>query len=510
VPKQTNPPRADDAGAAPKRLRILGEHEKRALFDRPQFTEEDRADYFSLSQPEKESLREFRSLKSKAYFVLQLGYFKARHRFFVFDFSEVKEDLRYVLLLHFQHKAIVDSRAIDKNTRFKQQHLILKLCRYRSDGEEERRQLQEKACQSATVCGKPVFIFQELMRFLEEERIVTPGYTALQDMVGGALTFEQNRLADIVRRRLAHTDKASLRRLLDDSEGLYEITKLKRDPRDFTYGEIKREIARGDQIRALYHLAGRLLPELTISNESVRYYASLVMYYTVYRLKRFDEDTAFLYLLCFVYHRFQRFHDNLINSLLYHVRGFSDAAKQAARQRVYEQQTEINTQLQKAGQVLKLFTDDGIEDAAPFREAREKAFAILEREKLASVADQIAARTAFDETAFEWEQIDRLGQPFKYHLRPVLQAVDFTAVSAQEPLMEAMTFLKEAFRKGKPLSQHPPQAFPTGFIPESAGCGESWANQSPLPRRPVSLISRKFTGIFSFLAPNSSRKCDCS
>jgi hypothetical protein len=65
-------------------------------------------------------------------------------------------------------------------------------------------------------------------------------------------------------------------------------------------------------------------------------------------------------------------------------------------------------------------------------------------------------------TAFEWEQIDRLGQPFKYHLRPVLQAVDFTAVSAQEPLMEAMTFLKETFRKGKPLSQHPPQAFPTG------------------------------------------------
>jgi hypothetical protein len=198
------------------------------------------------------------------------------------------------------------------------------------------------------------------MDFLEEQRVVAPGYTSLQDIVGGALTFEQNRLATIVRRHFNPSERETLRNLLNDSEGLYEITRLKRDPRDFTYGEIKREIARGEQIRGLYHLTCGLLPELAISNESVRYYASLVAYYSVYKLKRLKEELAHLYLLCFVYHRFQRFHDNLLNSLIYHVREFSDDAKKAARQRVYEHQTEAGQNLQKAGEVLRLFTDDDI------------------------------------------------------------------------------------------------------------------------------------------------------
>ena len=438
------------------------------IFDRPQFTEEDRDDYFSLSRPEEALLRKFRAVRSKVYFVLQLGYFKAKRRFFVVDFSAVQEDIRYVLALHFPHKQTTDTRAVDKNTRFRQQRLILKLFRYRSCGEEERRQLEEKARKAAAIGGKPVYLFRELIGFLEAERLVAPGYTALQDIVGGALTFEQNRLAAIVRRRLGPSDRETLRNLLDDAEGLYEITKLKRDPRDFTYGEIKREITRGEQIRELYHLAAGLLPELRISNESVRYYASLVMYYSVFRLKRFDEDTAFLYLLCFIHHRFQRFHDNLLSRLLYHARACGDAAQKAARQRVYEQQADANQYLQKAGEVLKLVTDDDIGDAVPFREAREKAFGILEREKLASVADQIATKTGFDETAFAWEEIDRMGQQFKYHLRPVLQVVDFTAVSARKPLMEAAAFLKEAFRKGRPLSQYPSAAFPVAFMPDSA------------------------------------------
>ena len=149
-----------------------------------------------------------------------------------------------------------------------------------------------------------------------------------------------------------------LKRLLDDPQGLYEITLLKREPRDFSLGEIKREIGRGEQIRPLYHLAKQVLPHLDISNESIKYYASLVTYYSVFRLKQLDEQVVDIYLLCFVYHRYQRLHDNLINSLIHNVRRYADEAKGAAKERVYAYQIERNQNLQKAGQVLKLFTDD--------------------------------------------------------------------------------------------------------------------------------------------------------
>ena len=180
-----------------------------------------------------------------------------------------------------------------------------------------------------------------------------------------------------------------LRYFCPNSEGLCEITQLKREPKDFSLSEIKREINRGDQIHRLYHLAKRLLPELKVSNESIKYYASLVTYYSVFRLKQLDEQMVYVYLLCFAYHRYQRLHDNLLKCLIYKIRGYLDEAKNAAKERVYEHRIESNQNLQKAGQVLKLFTDSSIAEDTPFSRVQTKAFSILERQELDFIADHI-------------------------------------------------------------------------------------------------------------------------
>ena len=70
-----------------KRLRILGDDEIEAIYGRPRFTPEERLQYFALSQSEKDLLQEFRSVHSQAYFILQLGYFKAKRLFFTFELS---------------------------------------------------------------------------------------------------------------------------------------------------------------------------------------------------------------------------------------------------------------------------------------------------------------------------------------------------------------------------------------------------------------------------------------
>ena len=75
--------KAQESNTTQKRLSILGEDEIETLFGRPRFTHEERIQYFSLSQLEKDLLQGLRSVKSQAYFVLQLGYFKAKHLFFI-------------------------------------------------------------------------------------------------------------------------------------------------------------------------------------------------------------------------------------------------------------------------------------------------------------------------------------------------------------------------------------------------------------------------------------------
>ena len=52
-------------------------------------------------------------------------------------------------------------------------------------------------------------------------------------------------------------------------------------------------------------------------------------------------------------------------------------------------------------------------------------------------------------------------------MRPVLSAIDFTASQSHAPLIEGVDFLKEAFGKGKSLSEYSPKRFPIRFIPDN-------------------------------------------
>lgn len=454
------------ANATQKRLRILSDEEIEALYGRPHFTREEQQQYFTLSPSEKELLQEFRSVPSQVYFMLQLGYFKAKALFFNLAFAEIKDDLKYLLAHYFPQTSSDELRPLNKRTNLRQRHLILTLCGYQSCGAAERQTLDLKARFAAKVCSKPIYVFRELMDTLTEQHIVAPGYSSLQDIVSNALSDEQNRLMTIVRGQLVDSERTALQTLLDDSQGLYEITRLKQEPSDFSLGEIKREIARGEQLRPFYQLAQKLLPALDISNESVKYYASLVTYYSVFRLKQLDEWLSHLYLLCFVYHRYQRLSDTLLKGLIYKIRGYLDEAKEGAKECIYAYRLESNQNLQKAGRVLKLFTDETIAAETPFQAVQTQAFAILDRQQLDAIADQITTKVSFDETALQWAQIDQLAPHFKRHLRLILTTVEFAAARPDHPLLKATQFLKHAFREGKPLGQYALAVVPTRFIPE--------------------------------------------
>ena len=450
-----------------KRLQILGNDEIDKLYGLPHFTAKEQGKYFELSPLEQAAIEQLHSLKSRIYGILQLGYFKARHLFFVFKFSDIALDAKHIQERYFPEFTLAEFEPT-KVTRLKQQRLILELCNYRLCGEEERILLKNKAQQAVRVCGKPFYIFRELMYVLEEQHIVAPGYSYMQDVVGQALTYEQNRLMAITQTHLDEDDIKALNRLMENEAGLYEITQLKREPKDFGLTEVKREISRSGKIQLLYHRAKTILPELAISEESIKYYASLVTYYSVYRLKQLAEGMVHMYLLCFVYHRYQRAHDNLINSYIYKLKRYVEDSKTAAKQQVYEQQIENNQDLRKAGRVLKLFVDETIAASTTFEDVRAQAFEILERQKLAFIAEHIATEASFDEIAFQWEYVDSLAHKFKCNLRPILQTVELASTSSQVPILEAIQFLKAAALKGRPLSHYSEESFPTQCIPESS------------------------------------------
>jgi hypothetical protein len=292
------------ATTPPKRLRILEDEELTALYGRPAFTPEDRVHVFALTQPEHEALQLFGHLHTQLFFLLQLAYFKANQQFFVFTLDDVADDVEYVLTQFFAPAARPTVTQISKPTLLKQHALILHLCTYRLCTATDREHMRLRALRAAKISSQPIYVFRDLLQYVSEQRLVAPGYTVLQDMVSQALTAEEQRLTTILQSQVSAQDRVALDRLFDDSQGLYVITQLKQEPKDFSRGEMRREVARGDVLRPLYHLATRILPQLAISNEGIKEYAALVAYYSVFRLKQLDLWMVYLYLLCFVLHRY--------------------------------------------------------------------------------------------------------------------------------------------------------------------------------------------------------------
>src|SRR5437868_13359310 len=147
---------------------------------------------------------------------------------------------------------------------------------------------------------------------------------------------------------------------------------------------MRREMTRGEHLVQLYTVARQIVPKLGISREGITYYSSLVSYYSVFRLKQLDTRIVYLYLLCFVVHRYQRFNDNLLTCFIQLVKQYSDEAKATAKETVYEYRRARHHDLPKAGEVLKLFTAED-EGNTLFGTVQEKAFALLDRQRLANV-----------------------------------------------------------------------------------------------------------------------------
>lgn len=446
-----------------RRLSILTVQEVDDLYRLPRFTEDERHLYFELSPVERGLVDGVHTISVAAHLVLQLGYFKAKRQFFVYALDAVQDDLGYVLRRYFPTRNVAEIKALSKPTRLEQQQVILKLFGYHACDAAAKSKLEQKAQRVAKLSTQPVFILREVLQYLTNQRIVAPGYTYLQDMVGRIVSGERRRIIRLLGQALTPAVEQQLEALLQADEGMYRISILKHEPKDFSYAELRREVERRKFFQQLYEFGQTFLASAGLSNESVKYYATLVQFYTVYKLQRMASPTARLYLLCFAYHRFRQINDNLVDAFIHLVDQYEKQAKLASETAAVKAMTEASANLKAAGQVLNLFLDQSIADKTPFSEIKQRAFSLLEPEQFALVSDYMR-NIEFDKTAFEWSYYGTLQFKFKLNLRHLFCALDFAGLIDDAPLLEAVAFLQELLRQGKSPRQVKPNYFPTGIL----------------------------------------------
>ena len=79
-----------------KLLTVLLEAEQYALYGLPDFDDAQRLEYLALSETDLALANSRPGFHAQIYCVLQIGYFKAKHIFFRFDWNEVKDDCAFV------------------------------------------------------------------------------------------------------------------------------------------------------------------------------------------------------------------------------------------------------------------------------------------------------------------------------------------------------------------------------------------------------------------------------
>lgn len=302
-----------------QRLYILNNQDFSSTYDRPRFNDLERRHFFILSEPELQivKLKPFngRETSSKLYFIIQLGYFKAKHLFFRFQYTEVEDDVRFVLNTHLPN----DPEPTNLPTRKFQlsaQLQILQLLGYHCHEQNSliENRLSDIVCRTMV----PIDIFQELKITLEKEKVVLPTYSALQDAIGSAIKNEENRIIQIVQKYLTPETEQALQRLFAIEDVFYKITELKFDVKSFRTQEMQGELEKLQACFEIYLFSNTILPQVNISRKNIDYYANLAKTYTVYRLKRLSKALAYFYVTCYVHDRYEKIVNNLIKGFVYY------------------------------------------------------------------------------------------------------------------------------------------------------------------------------------------------
>jgi len=447
-----------------KLLSVLSDAEHEALYGLPDFDDAQRLEYLALTQTELALASSRPGLHAQVYCLLQIGYFKAKHAFFRFDWNEVEDDCAFVLSRYFHGEAF-DYKPITKHEHYTQRERVAELFGYQLWAADFLPQLGQQATQTVRRDVTPGFVAAELIVWLNKHKIIRPGHTTVQELISETLSTERRRLGGLLAQALDDAAKAALAQLLVRDDTLSQLAALKQDAKSFGWRQMIREREKRALLAPLHQIAKTLLPQLGVSQQNLLYYASLANFYTVHDLRNLKADQTHLYLLCYAWQRYRQFCDNLVDAMAYHMKQLEDESSALAQKSFLADQVRHQQDTPQVGRLLLLYVDDTVSDATAFGNVRQRAYNIMPRDTLQITGQRLSVKPA-SKLALHWQAVDGLTERIRRHLRPLYVALDFASTVPDNPWLAALAWAKGVFAKQQRLSQRPLAECPAATWPK--------------------------------------------
>ncbi|MGB4192165.1 MAG: Tn3 family transposase [Rickettsiales bacterium] len=423
-----------------KRLSILTELEHLALYAFPDFNNIQRKQFFNFTHNEIHMIFSRSSLEKQIYCALQVGYFKAKQLFFSFQWEDIPdEDINFLLKRYFKH-TIIQKIKISKHECYAQRSLILKLFNYKKWSKQTLNITIEKLSKITKQDINSGFILNELIVFLRNEKIIRPNHTTLQSIISTAINNEYRRLDNIIMRSLTKNEIQQLLVLLEEEDNLSNLTAIKQDSKDFKYKIILNELDKLNTLKPLYKKANKIILKLETSKQNIKYYADLAIFYTVYELRRLRKSLTLLYLICYIWTRYQQLNDNILDAFTHFVNKFYDKAKEYAKEKSLESTTQYQDQLPLVGDILNLFLEDH-EEQTKFLAIKDRAFKIIEKDSLAKTIMQLKQQEG--ELFYRWQFIALNFLAISKNVYPLFKELEFTSINNDSNWSNIITALQK-------------------------------------------------------------------
>lgn len=450
--------------AKSERLTVLSDAEQEALYGLPDFDDAQRLEYLALTETEWALASSRPGVHAKVYCVLQIAYFKAKQSFFRFDWNEVNDDCAFVLS-HFFHGEVFDRKSITKHEHYTQRERIAELFGFRLWTGDFLPQLGQHATLTARRDVTPGFVVAELIVWLNEHKIIRPGYTTLQELISQTLSAERRRLGILLTDAIDDAASTALAQLLVRDDTLSQLAALKQDAKDFGWRQMIREREKRALLEPLHRIAKALLPKLGVSQQNLLYYASLASFYTVHDLRNLKEDQTQLYLLCYAWQRYRQLSDNLVDAMAYHMKKLEEESSAGAQKLFVAEQVRRQPDTPQVGRLLLLYVDDTVADTTLFGNVRQRAYKIMSKDTLQITGQRMSVKPV-SKLALHWQAVDDLAERIRRHLRPLYTALDFTGIDPDSPWLAALAWAKSVFAKQQRLSQRPLTECPPATLPK--------------------------------------------
>jgi TnpA family transposase len=451
-----------------KNITILSESEQSALYDIPDYDNEQRLEYLSLTDAELQIALTRHNLSAQVYCILQFGYFKAVNLFFRITWTEADpDDIGFILQQYFENQT-VELQTISKHEHYAQCNEIAALLGYRPWAKEHEAILHTYAEKIIRRDMNQKFIAMEILDYLQHQKIIRPRYTTLQAVVSTIINAEYDRLAEVMTNGLTGEDIVLLRNLITEEDTLSKLAALKQDAKDFKTQMMVAERNKLETLRPVYQITKRLMPMLLLSQQNLHYYAGLVNYYTIYELRKMLKPVlAYLYLMCYCWKRFRQISDNLVSAFSFFLKQIEEEIDALSNLKLTDHVMSQREDITTMKRLLQLYVDENLPDEMSFGSVREKAFEILPKDEIIKVSN--AGNKHVPDLDFYWQAVDTSKRRVTLNLRQLVAALNFSSTTPENQWIAALNWMKTEHshqqRLAPLLNDCPDKTIPTRLLP---------------------------------------------